>query len=520
MAISNSIADFKMQVHEKFVQKAVALEPQLYQVQCRPEKIVRLQKQKGWQVAESFDVEKIQSMALGKGDHVCLDFGKHLVGYFSFQIASEGSPADAPAYLRIKFGETCDEIGEDTKNYRGNISSSWLQEEFLHVDEVPATVSMPRRYSFRYVEIMVLDTSPKYKIKLEELSVMAVTAADYTKIKPLKHTDGFLRHMDEVGIRTLGECMQKVFEDGPKRDRRLWLGDLRLQAQVNYVTFKNYDLVKRCLYLFAGLTQNEGRVGANLFIAPHFQVDDTYLFDYALLFVSCLYDYYCETKERDVLEELWDTAYRQIEIAAAELDEKGVIADKDTWWCFLDWKEGLNKQAGAQAIFIYTLKQAVYLAKELGKDGQYHILEEYLERATDGAIDYLWDETQQFFVSGHNRQISWASQIWFVLAGVFEKWKNAEILRHLIAEDPEMNIVTPYMYHYFVQALLESGLKEEAFSYMNAYWGGMLRDGADCYYELYDPQDPEFSPYGSKMIHSYCHAWSCTPSYFIRKYFC
>lgn len=26
------------------------------------------------------------------------------------------------------------------------------------------------------------------------------------------------------------DCMQSVFEDGPKRDRRLWLGDLRLQA--------------------------------------------------------------------------------------------------------------------------------------------------------------------------------------------------------------------------------------------------------------------------------------------------
>jgi hypothetical protein len=31
--------------------------------------------------------------------------------------------------------------------------------------------------------------------------------------------------------------MQEVFEDGPKRDRRLWLGDLRLQALVNDVTF-------------------------------------------------------------------------------------------------------------------------------------------------------------------------------------------------------------------------------------------------------------------------------------------
>jgi hypothetical protein len=36
-------------------------------------------------------------------------------------------------------------------------------------------------------------------------------------------------------------------EDGPKRDRRLWLGDLRLEALANYETYRNFDLVKRSL---------------------------------------------------------------------------------------------------------------------------------------------------------------------------------------------------------------------------------------------------------------------------------
>ena len=36
-------------------------------------------------------------------------------------------------------------------------------------------------------------------------------------------------------------------EDGPKRDRRLWLGDLRLEALANYETYRNFDLVKRLL---------------------------------------------------------------------------------------------------------------------------------------------------------------------------------------------------------------------------------------------------------------------------------
>ncbi len=519
MAITNSIENFEMQVNEEFIKKAVALEPVLHEKQCMPKRLIKIAKKEKWEVVEEIAISALNELVLGKEESICLDFGKHMVGYFSFGLTSVGSPADAPAYIRIKFGEKIDEIGEETADYKGDLSSSWLQEEFLHIDEIPNRIDMPRRYAFRYVEIKVLDTSPKYKVKIEQVYTTTVTSADYSKVEWLASDHEFLNWMDKVGIQTLGECMQKVFEDGPKRDRRLWLGDLRLQAQVNYVTFKNYDLVKRCLYLFAGATQNEGRVGANLFIAPKLQVDDTYLFDYALFFVSSLYDYYCETKDREILSELWNTAYRQIEIAALEMDANGVIADKDTWWCFLDWKDGLNKQAGAQAIFIYVLRQAIFMAKELRDNERCRILEEYLFLAVNGALKYLWDEELQFFVSGKEKQISWASQVWFVLAGVFEKEKNACLLKHLIEENPEMDMVTPYMYHHFIQALLDCGMKEEAFAYMSEYWGGMIRDGADCFYELYDPQNPSMSPYGSSVINSYCHAWSCTPAYFIRKYF-
>ncbi len=78
--------------------------------------------------------------------------------------------------------------------------------------------------------------------------------------------------------------MQDVFEDGPKRDRRMWLGDLRLRARANYYTFKNYDLAKRCMYIFAGLLFNEGKLSACVFTEPEMEPDDTYLLDYALFF--------------------------------------------------------------------------------------------------------------------------------------------------------------------------------------------------------------------------------------------
>lgn len=78
--------------------------------------------------------------------------------------------------------------------------------------------------------------------------------------------------------------------------------------------------------------------------------------------------------------------------------------------------------------------------------------------------------------------------------------------------------VTPYMRHYVTEAMLKLDMKDEAVQYLKKFWGGMLECGADTFWEAYIPDDLDFSPYEDRMINSLCHAWSCTPSYFIRKY--
>ena len=78
---------------------------------------------------------------------------------------------------------------------------------------------------------------------------------------------------------------------------------------------------------------------------------------------------------------------------------------------------------------------------------------------------------------------------------------------------------SPYAYHHYIDALIHVGLKEEAYRKMHEYWDGMIRKGTDTFWEIYNPADEEVSPYGSIVVHSFCHAWSCTPAYFLRKYF-
>ncbi|MDQ0300277.1 hypothetical protein J2S78_002724 [Salibacterium salarium] len=504
---------------KQLLDKAEDARPSLHHKEIQPVSTVKLVRDDyyihGWKAEFSETYERAIGKTYPRGSVFTLDFGEHTVGYLKLQLSPVGSPPDAPLCLKFKFGEMPVEIGESFSEYNGWLSSSWLQEETIYVDTLPQEYQLPRRYAFRYVQVEVVESSPKYDVCFDFISCTAVSSAEKDRY-PVYLTDDKLKNMDNLSVKTLADCMQDVFEDGPKRDRRLWLGDLRLQALTNYWTFQQNDLVKRCLYLFAGVPNKEGRVAANVFTEPAVIPDDTYLFDYALFFVTSLVDYYEATSDIETLQELWPVARRQIELSEKQIDENGILKDQEGWWSFIDWKEGLNKQAASHAIFIYSVKKAISLT-ELLHNGETEWLHRLLHRL-EQAVSFFWDAEQLFFVSGKERQVSWATQIWMVLAGVLKPDDSRELLKRLRKCQPAYSLSTPYMYHHFVEALLCSDMKQEAVEVLMEYWGGMMDEGADTFWELYKPQDASFSPYGSHIINSYCHAWSCTPAYFIRKY--
>lgn len=457
---------------------------------------------------------------LDAGASVRLDFGGHLVGYLTLRFGFAGSHPDAPAWIRVRFAERETELSEAVEEYAGWVSPGWVQQEQLHIDVLPAVLSLPRRYAFRYVQIDVLAVSGKYGLVLESAECRAVSSADDGALLSARYDDPMLGKIDAAACRTLHDCMQSVFEDGPKRDRRLWMGDLRLQALANYETYRNNDLVKRCLYLFAGTALPDGHVAASLFLEPEIEGDDMAMFDYSLLFVPALYDYWQATGDGDTLRQLWPTAWRQVELARSCFDIRGVVRDSDEiGWCFTDWNLALNKQASAQGIYLYCLNAAARIAGVLGDTEVELFAVDDLAKKKQAAREWLFDGEKLLFVSGKERQISWASQVWMVLGGVFPGAEGAALLRRVSETSEALRMVTPYMFHHYIEALLAVGEKDKALSVLREYWGGMINAGADTFWELYDPDDPNASPYGGTIVNSYCHAWSCAPAYFLRKYF-
>ncbi len=490
---------------QEMLKKAAALAPRLHERQVEAVSVLSASK------------EAYEWAGLGRGDIVVVDFGEHLVGHVSLGLGSVGAHPDAPAWLRVSFAERLGEFDEKLEEYRGWISRGWIQSEEVRVDELPCVLELPRRYAFRYVRIEVVDTSSKYQVTLRKCGAVATTSADTEAVDELPCGDARLRQIDRVARATLRDCMQDVFEDGPKRDRRLWMGDLRLEALANYRTFRNNDLVKRCLYLFGGATMPDGRVSQCVFTAPVVEPDDTTMFDYALLFVPTLLDYWRETGDAEALRDLAPVAFEQVELARGQLDGDGVVRDSDVLgWCFVDWSLGLNKQASAQGIYCYCLDAAVGLARAVGDTDLALELSRRLAKARAAGRAAFLDEELGLFVSGEKRQVSWASQVWMVLGGLVDAAEAGEILDRVAAFSGAEPMVTPYLWHHYVEALLLAGRREQALGVVRDYWGGMLDAGADTFWELYNPNNPDESPYCGTIVNSYCHAWSCGPAYFLR----
>ena len=451
-----------------------------------------------------------------KGDSTVYDFGDHYVGYLSLDITPAGRLPDAPLFLQVQFFENKEEMKSNPKAYHGWISASWIQQEHIHIDDIPSVHQMERRYAFRYVRITVLRQSGNFPVRLNRLILHSESSADDATLIPYAGNEADA-HMDRVAVRTLHECMQDVFEDGPKRDRRLWLGDLRLQAMTNYVTYRDFALVKRCLYLFAADTMDDGLVACNLFVRPQIKRDEQTMFDYALFFINTLWDYYKASGDIETLRELEPTAFRQYEILKEAFDGRDILNMKKVQGCFIDWSGFLEKQAAAQAVFVYALRDLIKIENALGKPCSE--LETQVKLKTDAARRRWYRERKDLYVGGDFGTYSYATQIWMVLSGIATAEEGKRMLQKIKRTPFAVKPSTPYLYHHYIQALINCGERELAYQEMNAYWGGMLERGADTFWELYNPSNPNESPYGGKIIHSYCHAWSCTPAYFLRTYF-
>lgn len=500
-------------VNDRFMKKAQALKRPLKETVAVPVRKVNIQKDEtGFQGLKVHGQGPIiYPLMLYSSEEIILDFGDHLVGYLELTLENDGAVkiTDSPVRLHFSFGEFPLEIETPPEEYKGSLSNGWLQHDERASVFTPCTVALERRYSFRYLKLRRTDNA-RFPIKITSLQVKSVSAVNMKDAPVLCSDDEKLKRIYEMSVKTLKECEQDVYEDGPKRDRRLWIGDLKLQAMTDYGIFRNLDLIKRCIYLFSSATGEHKMVAPCIFPdSPPF-VDEWTFCDYSLFFISCLYDWYKNTGDKTLLEELYPIAKQQMWAVSETFNKKtGEIALNS----FIDWCPGLDKSAAILGVYIYTLKQLKEIEEMLLKDST-DTREEI--KSAEKCLLSLYDKEKGLFVC-NSGQISEHSQVWAVLSGGLGKEDSLRVIKNIRLYKTEYTMRTPYMMHYYIEALYSVGSASDALDFIREYWGKIADAGFDCCPEIFNPENSLESPYHAPEINSACHAWSCTPAYWIPK---
>jgi hypothetical protein len=165
----------------------------------------------------------------------------------------------------------------------------------------------------------------------------------------------------------------------------------------------------------------------------------------------------------------------------------------------------------------FAIDKSYELACLLGREAEVKEWPSVVKSMRKASRARFYDKSRGVILSGDN-QVSYLSQVWMILSETLSAKEGVRALEYVLNDATTCYPGSPYAYHYLIEAMLKCGMNSQARELLISYWGGMIDKGADTFWEVYDPNDDKKSPYGFYPINSYCHAWSCTPVYFINRY--
>lgn len=515
-----------------WLQKAEAAKPTIKKTIHHPLQEVSIVKDaeafQGYKAIKVGDIKALYTQSFKQKKEVVVDFGEHLVGRVSFKIKDIGGMQDAVLRFKVTFGEVPSDLALPVEPYTGGLSRGWLQ-DFICDVSYDGSFQFSRRITARYMKIEAIGTSAYSDFCFDNITFESTTSAGLSKAKLAESTPAIFKDIARVSENTLRDCMQGVYEDGPKRDQRLWMGDLYLEALANTASFQQYDVTKRCLYLLAGLANpRNGLLYSNMVEYPTPHAQNSFFVDYALSYVLTLDDYLKATGDVATARDLWPVVKNQIETVLSQaIDQNGVYSNTSYQYpgmmfstVFFDWSPvALDNHAAIQGLLVYTMEHALDIAKRIGTTAEVKDYPAQVKRLRAAGKKAYWGAKQKLVLSGKERQNSYTGTSWAILGGIISGKDAQSAIKNVMRNPKAIKPGTPYANHFLVQAMLNCGLKQEAKNYVEQYWGGMVCLGADTFWEYYVPDNHLFSSYnGYTLLNSYCHAWSCTPIYFIVNY--
>lgn len=330
-----------------------------------------------------------------------------------------------------------------------------------------------------------------------------------------RSSDEELNRIWEVSRRSLELNTREFFVDGIKRDHWLWSGDAVQSYLMNYYSFFDGDAVKRTTWALRGADPVDMHINTIL--------------DYSLYWFIGIQDYYRYTGDEAFVRSIYPRMVSLMDFVLGRRNANGMLEGQPGDWVFVDWAPmPTDGELSVIQLLLARSLESMADSATLVKDGERAA--RYRQLATELKAKIMatfWDPQRQAFI--HRRKdgkpddmVTRHPNMFALMFGYLDPAQEDAVKRNVLMNDQVLKITTPYMRFYELAALAESGQQDYVTRQIKDYWGGMLRDGATCFWEQYDPKQKgveRFAMYGKAFGMSLCHAWGASPLYLLGRYY-
>jgi len=425
-----------------------------------------------------------------------IDFGKETFGYIQIHgLKGKGKMA-------LYYGESREEALDTAKcETLDHLSFDGTQSEIFTLEGSKA---------FRYVQVK------------KEASVHYDSISMLYEYLPLDYKGGFkcsdelLNKIWDVSAYTMHLTTREFFIDGIKRDRWIWSGDAYQSYLMNYYLFFDSPSVERTLVALRGKDP----------VTAHINT----IMDYSLYWFIGIYDYYLYTGDTKFIKTFYPRMKTLMDYCLGRRNQNGFLEPLEGDWVFIDWADGLPKTGEVsfeQMLLVRSLEVMVVSAEIAGEQDDYKQYQVLADDLKAKLFEVFWDEGQG--VMKHQRIddkiqdiVTRYANMFGIFFNYFNKEQKQSVKEKVLLNDDILQIITPYMRFYELEALCALGEQKFVLDEIRDYWGSMLDLGATSFWEKYDPKQSgkeHLEMYGRPYGKSLCHAWGASPIYLFGRYY-
>ncbi len=425
-----------------------------------------------------------------------IDFGKETFGYIKFHgLKGKGN-------LTLYYGESREEALDSEKcETLDRLSFDGTQPEDYVLEGSKA---------FRFVQVQK-DASLEY----DSISMLyEFLPLDYRG--SFKSSDKLLNQIWDVSAYTMHLTTREFFIDGIKRDRWIWAGDAHQSYLMNYYLFFDSPSVERTMVALRGKEP----------VTAHINI----IMDYSLYWFIGVHDYYLYTGDTKFIKTFYPRMKTLMDYCLGRRNSEGFLEPLEGDWVFIDWADGLPKtgEVSFEQMLLAKSLEAMAVSAKIANEAEDQ--KKYEDLAADlkaKLFDVFWDDNNQ--VMKHQRIdgdiqdiVTRYANMFGIFFNYFDDAQKQSVKEKVLLNDDILEITTPYMRFYELEALCAMGEQEFVLNEIRDYWGGMLNLDATSFWEKYDPKqsgEEHLEMYGRPYGKSLCHAWGASPIYLFGRYY-